>query len=92
MKMVKLLVSSGLVVKTKLTNLHVVLAVQKNVLRFQVMMEQRWSHVMEKINTQSDFIQNAQPERPSHHWIHVFLSKRQKEKERTENENELKLR
>lgn len=79
MKIAKPLTSSRLVVKTMLTNLNVVLAVQKNVLCFQVMMKQWWSHVMEKVNAQSDFIQNAQPERPGHHWIHDFLRERKKE-------------
>lgn len=68
----------SLVVKTLRTNLHVVLAVQKDVLRFQVMMKQRWSHVMEKVNTQSDFVQNAQPDRPGQHRICVLLKETEK--------------
>lgn len=56
-----------------------VLSIQQDVLSFQIVVEQWRGHVMEEVNPQSDFIQNAKPQWPGHHRVHVFLQNKREQ-------------
>lgn len=55
------------------------LPIQKDVLRFQVMVQQRRGHVMEEVYAEGDLVENTQPQRPGQRRVQVFLLRGQRE-------------